>query len=193
LTPTKVAVTAEVQVRTIFEEAWSEIDHKIRYPHNKGDPVLNQFLAVFNQLAGSADGMGSFIRSLNSELAARRESHAKEVRSNENEIAALKAQIEQLTIDTPQKEQLRSGLDALLAKSGSFTISPDSLIGLPAIEELQRPSIMSQWPSLAEALGRKAAEKALGLEPQPLSAAQKQLLDPAPAPGESKDSKKKGK
>jgi hypothetical protein len=154
---------------------------------------LNQFLAVFNQLAGSADGMGSFIRSLNSELAARRESHAKEVRSNENEIAALKAQIEQLTIDTPQKEQLRSGLDALLAKSGSFTISPDSLIGLPAIEELQRPSIMSQWPSLAEALGRKAAEKALGIEPQPLSAAQKQLLDPAPAPGESKDSKKKGK
>lgn len=24
----------EVQVRTLFEEAWSEIDHKLRYPYN---------------------------------------------------------------------------------------------------------------------------------------------------------------
>jgi len=60
--------TAEIQVRTLFEEAWSEIDHKYRYPGNSTDPLMTEYLVLFNRLAGSADEMGSFIRTLNSLL-----------------------------------------------------------------------------------------------------------------------------
>jgi len=56
--------TAEIQVRTLFEEAWSEIDHRYRYPASDIDETMAEYLVLFNRLAGSADEMGSFIRNL---------------------------------------------------------------------------------------------------------------------------------
>ena len=38
--PSKRRCFAEIQVRTIFEEGWSEIDHRTRYPYNIDDPLL---------------------------------------------------------------------------------------------------------------------------------------------------------
>ena len=61
LKPSKNLMVAELQVRTIFEEAWSEIDHHIRYPYQADNPILGNYLEIFNRLAGSADEMGSFI------------------------------------------------------------------------------------------------------------------------------------
>lgn len=61
-------VIAEIQVRTIFEEGWSEIDHKIRYPNFSDDQLIGYFLAIFNRLAGNADEMGSFVRGLSQEI-----------------------------------------------------------------------------------------------------------------------------
>jgi ppGpp synthetase/RelA/SpoT-type nucleotidyltranferase len=57
-------IFTEVQVRTIFEEAWTEIDHKIRYPNFSTDAEICSFLLIFNRLVGSADEMGSFVRQL---------------------------------------------------------------------------------------------------------------------------------
>lgn len=51
----------ELQVRTIFEEGWSEIDHKVRYPNFSDNEVLKYFLSIFNRLAGNADEMGGFV------------------------------------------------------------------------------------------------------------------------------------
>jgi len=62
--PTKRAVTSEIQVRTIFEEGWSEIDHNVRYPNFVKNDLLEYFLATFNRISGSADEMGSFVKSL---------------------------------------------------------------------------------------------------------------------------------
>ena len=59
---------AEIQVRTIFEEGWSEIDHTIKYPNNVVNPLLNKFLDTFNVLAGNSDQMGSFVRRLKDDL-----------------------------------------------------------------------------------------------------------------------------
>jgi len=59
---------AEIQVRTIFEEGWSEIDHTIKYPNNIVDPLLDKFLDTFNVLAGNSDQMGSFVRRLKDDL-----------------------------------------------------------------------------------------------------------------------------
>ena len=53
----------EVQVRTLFEEAWSEVDHKIRYPYNIDNEMINGYLEIMNRVSGMADEMGTFINS----------------------------------------------------------------------------------------------------------------------------------
>jgi ppGpp synthetase/RelA/SpoT-type nucleotidyltranferase len=58
----------ELQVRTIFEEGWSEIDHKVRYPNFSNNKQIETILKIFNRLAGSADELGAFIRGLSLEL-----------------------------------------------------------------------------------------------------------------------------
>lgn len=59
----------EIQIRTIFEEAWSEIDHRVRYPDNTGNELLNRYLLMFNKLASSADEMGSFLMMMKGNIA----------------------------------------------------------------------------------------------------------------------------
>ncbi|RMH86414.1 hypothetical protein EA796_00870 [Pseudomonas sp. AOB-7] len=66
--PQRRMVFAEVQVRTIFEEGWSEIDHKVRYPNFSDNEHVSYFLGIFNRLAGQADEMGSFVKVLAEEL-----------------------------------------------------------------------------------------------------------------------------
>ncbi len=62
--PTDRNMRAEIQVRTLFEEGWSEIDHSVRYPNFMNDELLKYFLEIFNRLAGSADEMGGFVKAL---------------------------------------------------------------------------------------------------------------------------------
>lgn len=50
----------EIQLRTLFEESWSEIDHAIAYPYYKEDPILREYTELLNRLAGLADEMGGF-------------------------------------------------------------------------------------------------------------------------------------
>ncbi len=52
---------AEVQVRTIFEESWGEVDHAVRYPRLTDEPLMLAFLEILNRLAGSADEMAEFV------------------------------------------------------------------------------------------------------------------------------------
>ncbi|MFL9576313.1 hypothetical protein [Acinetobacter baumannii] len=57
-------VACEIQTRTLFEEGWSEVDHRVRYPSFLDDENLKKYLDIFNRLAGSADEMGSYVHSL---------------------------------------------------------------------------------------------------------------------------------
>ncbi|WP_175631834.1 hypothetical protein [Virgibacillus siamensis] len=59
---TKVENIAEIQVRTIFEEGWSEVDHQLRYPYDLDNALLKDQLLVLNRVAGSADEMANAIR-----------------------------------------------------------------------------------------------------------------------------------
>lgn len=56
------SVLVEIQVRTVFEEAWSEIDHLMRYPYDVENPLITEYLAIFNRIVGSADEMGTFLK-----------------------------------------------------------------------------------------------------------------------------------
>ncbi|RDE64587.1 hypothetical protein DYH56_03335 [Psychrilyobacter piezotolerans] len=57
-------IICEIQLRTIFEEAWGEIDHTIRYPYLQDDPHLNDYFKVLNRLSGLADEMTNFSEDL---------------------------------------------------------------------------------------------------------------------------------
>lgn len=62
---TKENYYAEIQVRTIFEEGWSEIDHKIRYTYkNYSATPFDDSLTSLNRIAGTADEIGSTIKKL---------------------------------------------------------------------------------------------------------------------------------
>lgn len=61
---TNRSTLSEVQVRTLFEEGWSEIDHTVRYPNFQNHDLIKYLLAIFNRMAGSADEMGGFVRQL---------------------------------------------------------------------------------------------------------------------------------
>jgi hypothetical protein len=96
----------ELQVRTVFEEGWSEIDHQVRYPVVTNAPLLEQFVTIFNRLAGTADEMGSFLKALSVHL------NDQATHGAERE-AKLKATIEALGISEKQKDQLRAEIAAV--------------------------------------------------------------------------------
>lgn len=60
---TQNGLAVEIQVRTLYEEAWSEIDHKLRYPYNLQNEMLKNYIDIMNRLTGIGDEMGTFINS----------------------------------------------------------------------------------------------------------------------------------
>jgi len=54
----------EIQVRTLFEEGWGEVDHSILYPTNKDNYIYKEYTELLNRLSGLADEMSSFFVTL---------------------------------------------------------------------------------------------------------------------------------
>lgn len=115
-------ISCEVQTRTIFEEAWSEIDHKVRYPSFSEDPYLKQFLNIFNRLAGSADEMGSYVIQL-VDLIKYSEQQLKEKAESQNLINELQEQLSELieqNKDYEEIKRLNENLKVLKEKNDSL-------------------------------------------------------------------------
>ncbi|WP_053228232.1 RelA/SpoT domain-containing protein [Spirochaeta cellobiosiphila] len=109
----KEKLKVEVQVRTIFEEAWGEIDHVVRYPYHKDKDMLVRLSSILNRLAGDADELGTYMRyfkTYNDQVEA---SHQQEIESKNQIIDSLRQQINQLTLDENQLQSLTNSLDAL--------------------------------------------------------------------------------
>lgn len=100
--PGKQKYIAEIQVRTIFEEGWSEIDHKIRYPYNTDNALINTSLQILNRLAGSSDELGNFINLLDLSML-----------DYEMQIRNLKDEIGKLKINPTEKQSLNKLLDEI--------------------------------------------------------------------------------
>lgn len=90
--PEKEPIFVEIQVRTIFQEGWSEIDHKVKYPDFSDNEYLTSFLSVFNGLAGTADEMGSFVIKLDNLI----KTQGAVAIQNEITLAARDAEVEKL-------------------------------------------------------------------------------------------------
>ncbi|MEB3057506.1 hypothetical protein, partial [Bacillus pseudomycoides] len=104
---TKQSYIAEIQVRTIFEEGWSEIDHQLRYPYDLDNHLLNEQLLVLNRLAGSADEMVDTIRQ--TKLTQRE--LVKKGEQDQKFIQELKQELEKLYSDFKVEEDRRVALE----------------------------------------------------------------------------------
>lgn len=91
--PTSQKVIAEIQVRTIFEEGYGEIDHKLRYSNKKIPAVMEANLMLFNRIAGSADEMASFINLLNQNWCDMETEYEAQLAEKENQIRQLTSEL----------------------------------------------------------------------------------------------------
>ncbi|MEK6335844.1 MAG: hypothetical protein AABM67_13010 [Acidobacteriota bacterium] len=115
--PTKKTIVVEIQVRTIFEEGWSEIDHQLRYPYEVENVILRDYLSILNRFAGGADEMGSFIKWLKCELEKRDETYQEEIRAYETEKADMIRNLESVKKDlkseSAERKKLQRTIDSL--------------------------------------------------------------------------------
>ena len=88
--PTNQKVIAEIQVRTIFEEGYGEIDHRLRYSHNEIPEILKSNLLLFNRIVGSADEMASLINNLSKEWGEKEVGYKKIIEEQKAEINRLR-------------------------------------------------------------------------------------------------------
>jgi len=109
--PLKREVFAEIQVRTIFEEGWSEIDHRVRYPNFSTNQQVAYFLTIFNRLAGSADEMGTFVRGLTDSL---EEFDSKLTTANQQKVEALSA-LENMLVDLEALKKQDANANKIIA------------------------------------------------------------------------------
>lgn len=103
----------EVQARTVFEEAWGEIDHVISYPYQTGNELLVRLSMILNRLAANADELGSYMRYLKAKTDFTEQQYRQTIREKNVLIEDLLSRIEDLEIDREQKEALTSSLNAL--------------------------------------------------------------------------------
>lgn len=61
-------VYIELQIRSIYEEAWGEVDHDILYPYFKEEKTLVDFSKIINRIAGTGDEISGFFRSFASKI-----------------------------------------------------------------------------------------------------------------------------
>ena len=143
----------EVQVRTLAEEAWGEIDHKVRYPYFEGDPALELFCALLSRLTGSVDELASLISFERQEAVERN-----------IQIDELRAQTEQLEITTQQQEKTIVDIKKELTQTASRLAASEQekkklLARIESIPESPRPkNENSQRLSAATEAAQRAAE-----------------------------------
>jgi putative GTP pyrophosphokinase len=70
-------ICCEVQVRTLFEEIWGEIDHTINYPHPTDSLACREQLRVLSRLVGAGSRLGDAIFRAHDEHKANRQQDAK--------------------------------------------------------------------------------------------------------------------
>lgn len=87
--PTTQKIMAEIQVRTIFEEGYGEIDHQLRYSHKQIPEVLAQNLMLLNRIAGSSDEMASLINVLSKSIEDVKIEYEEKLKEKDKEIEEL--------------------------------------------------------------------------------------------------------
>lgn len=126
--PTSQKVIAEIQVRTIFEEGYGEIDHQLRYFHDEIPEVLALNLLLLNRIAGSSDEMASMINLLNRSWSEMEKKYEKIIDSKNKEIEKLKEKIQHTsTIELEDKQDILKSLDKIITEEQRASFTEDLL------------------------------------------------------------------
>lgn len=117
--PERELFITELQVRTLFEEGWSEIDHRVRYPYDMENALLTQLSAIHNRLAGGADEIGSFIKILKFALKERDEQISEALEKHERAVTELDDYVQKLAISQKEKAEVEKRLKSVSKTSSS--------------------------------------------------------------------------
>ncbi len=162
-TPHKRKIIAEIQVRTIFEEGWSEIDHKIRYPNFSNNELVGYFLEIFNRMAGSADDMGGFVLGLVSTLDQLQNEIAIITKEKDNTLLAMEEALKQLESVKKQDDASKESVATLKTEVAKLkgARNDNSLLNLLNNDNKAWPRTFGELEkakSLASILGSTSAE-----------------------------------
>lgn len=106
-------IPVEIQVRTILEEAWSEIDHLVRYPYKDGHGVYSPYLCILNRLIAQADEISSFIHLLKSGDNHRKIKNSENRQQDEKVIADIYEKLDKFRIEKNQKKAVEDQIRVL--------------------------------------------------------------------------------
>lgn len=104
----------EVQVRTLFEEAWGEIDHQVRYPYEMNNDLLVRLSSILNRLAGDADELSSYMRYFKKKEKKRQKEHKQQLEGKNKIIEELYNQVAALQIGNNEKDDINRNIADLL-------------------------------------------------------------------------------
>ncbi|WP_337982335.1 RelA/SpoT domain-containing protein [Lysinibacillus sp. C5.1] len=168
--PTNEKITAEIQVRTIFEEGYGEVDHQLRYPDNNVPEVLSLNLLMLNRLAGGADEMASAVKTIKEEWSKMQLS----LDEKDVELDNLKAKIEKLDIKKEQRDSLVEDINKV--KINKILSSINNLE--KSLMEPTGSSLQGQYKNtISSAIGKRALHEPL--KNTAGSAVSKALQDPS--------------
>ncbi|MET3196063.1 hypothetical protein [Bacillus sp. OAE603] len=137
---TKVNYLAEIQVRTIFEEGWSEIDHQLRYPYDLDNKILNEQLLILNRISGGADELVNAI--LHTKMSIYQQEQEKENR--DRQINELLKEITVLSEEGKLSADEKESLEEKLKKLEETQVETDysKLYNYRSIESYLNPRTM---------------------------------------------------
>jgi len=106
----------EIQVRTIFEEGYGEIDHQLRYSHDDDIPeVLAQNLMLLNRIAGSSDEMASLINMLNQSFSDIEHKYSKKLKNKNDMLRNLRQKIyENDSLNKEERQSIVNDIDNII-------------------------------------------------------------------------------
>ncbi|MBD1399011.1 RelA/SpoT domain-containing protein [Pontibacter sp. JH31] len=107
--PNRQRYFAEIQLRTLFEEGWSEIDHNIRYPDHRCGAAIRELLTILNRLTSQSDQLASFTKFVLNTVYTSEQ-------LTDNERSEVFAQLQALPISKAEKVRLHEQIDRLLTK-----------------------------------------------------------------------------
>ena len=94
----------ELQVRTLQQEFWGEIDHLYHYPYGSENPLLVQLISFLSLFTRASDELGSYVAFLNTNLNNWKRAD-QEYQAHQAKTTELKAEIEALKESLSQSQQ----------------------------------------------------------------------------------------
>ncbi len=104
----------EIQVRSIYDEAWSEIDHNLLYPYYLDNHSLIEFSKILNRIAGFSNELSAYFREIvqnESRGKAEALSSVPNMINHEDYILGLQNQEKQTTCHVPPEKRTAQNIN----------------------------------------------------------------------------------